>query len=167
MMAFGTIYLDTNIFVIAFEAEDEISEKLSEIFGNIDSRPGARFATSELTLSELLVRPMRDNDPQAVLRYEALIRPSAWMEVIPVRRTVLTSAAFLRAHSTYLKLPDAIHVATAMEANCSHILTNDHGIQGQYALPGSENVLGQAAPLLDILRPDEPTLTSLLQSLAS
>jgi predicted nucleic acid-binding protein len=167
-MAFGTVYLDTNIFVIAFETLDTKSELLSEIFGHVDSQPCIRFVTSELTLSELLVRPIRDRDAQAAARYEELISPSPWMDVFPISRTTLTAAAALRAENANLKLPDAIHVATAMAAHCSHMLTNDYGIRDSYALSVSEKKSGQTgAPPLSIIRPDEPTLTSLVQSLAS
>lgn len=166
-MAFGTIYLDTNIFVMAFENTDEISERLSEIFGLVDNQPRTCFATSELTLSELLVRPIKDNDDEAVARYEELVSPSPWMDVFPILRSTLTAAAKLRAKNSSLKLPDAVHIATAMGANCSHILTNDQGIKGLYTLPLRQDMGEHPVAPLSILRPDQPTLTSLLQSLAS
>lgn len=166
-MGFGTIYLDTNIFVMAFEGTDEASERLSEIFGNVDRQLGIRFATSELTLAELLVRPIRDSDPQAVAQYEELISPSPWMNVSPISRSTLSTAATLRAQSSNLKLPDAIHIATAMNANCSYILTNDYGIKGPYSRSFRQKLADQPVEPLAILRPDEPTLYSLIKSLSA
>lgn len=166
-MAFGTIYLDTNIFVTAFEAADETSERLSEIFANVDSQPGVRFATSELTLSELLVRPIRENDAEATAQYERLVSPSPWMDVFPILRSTLTVAAKLRARNSVLKLPDAIHIAAALDANCSHILTNDHGFRGTYFLSFGDKGRQQSTAPLTVIRPDAPTLSSILQSLAA
>ncbi|MBD0385183.1 MAG: PIN domain-containing protein [Nostoc sp. C3-bin3] len=44
--------------------------------------------------------------------------------MIPVNRQVLIEAAQLRA-SINIKLPDAIHAATALLAQCSTFLTNN------------------------------------------
>jgi len=44
--------------------------------------------------------------------------------VVPVSREVLIAAAHLRADAN-LKLPDAIHVATAQLTGCEQFLTND------------------------------------------
>ncbi|MEH2396173.1 PIN domain-containing protein [Nostoc sp.] len=46
------------------------------------------------------------------------------LTVIPVSRQVLIEAAKLRA-SINIKLPDAIHAATALLTQCSTLLTND------------------------------------------
>ena len=51
---------------------------------------------------------------------------------MPVSRDVLVAAARLRAE-TNMKLPDAIHAATAQLTGCTQFLTNDTHIK---ALPG-------------------------------
>jgi predicted nucleic acid-binding protein len=166
MAAFGTIYLDTNIFIMAFETRNDASDRLSEIFARIDSRSAAGFLTSELTLSELLVRPIRENDAQGIDQYETLFAPDHWLQARPVTRSTLFVAATLRAQNAYLKLPDAIHVATALHENCSHILTNDRGIKGTYSTHPRAKASLPTTPLTAI-RPDTPTLSSILQSLAA
>jgi predicted nucleic acid-binding protein len=160
MAAFGTVYLDTNIFIMAYEANDKFSELLSEIFAKVDGQNNARFATSELTLSEHLVRPIRENDDQAVRQYEDLIAPSDWLNVFPAGKSILIAAAALRAKNSNLKLPDAIH------AKCSHILTNDHGFKGTYSFP-KEDPASEGVVAVPILRPDEPTLNALIKSLSA
>jgi predicted nucleic acid-binding protein len=165
MAAFGTVYLDTNIFIMAYEANDKFSELLSEIFAKVDGQNNARFATSELTLSELLVRPIREND-EAVRQYEDLIAPSDWLNVFPAGKSILIAAAALRAKNSNLKLPDAIHVATAIHAKCSHILTNDHGSKGTYSFP-KKDPASEGVVAVPILRPDEPTLNALIKSLSA
>jgi len=167
MAPFGAIYLDTNVFVIAFEAKGEVSELLSQIFNKIDERRDARLITSELTLSELLGRPIRENDEFTVAQYEGLISPGTWLEVFPMARRALTAAATLRAQSLGVKLPDAIHIATAIRANCSRVLTGDLGSKGAYSLTSRVMPTDPSPEPLTVIRPDEPTLTSLLQSLAA
>ena len=51
-------------------------------------------------------------------------QPTPALEVIPINRDILEDAAQWRATSK-LKLPDAIHLATALHRQCDSFLTND------------------------------------------
>ena len=53
-----------------------------------------------------------------------ILQPSASLQIIPVSRDILVAAARLRAE-TNMKLPDAIHAATAQFTGCDQFLTND------------------------------------------
>lgn len=44
--------------------------------------------------------------------------------MVPIERSILTEAAAIRAR-TKLKLPDAIHAASAIASECTTFLTND------------------------------------------
>jgi predicted nucleic acid-binding protein len=162
MRSVGRLYLDTNIFIVAFERQDEVSQQLSKLLEVANRNGERRCVTSELTLSELLVAPYQNNDMPLVDVYNGFVLNSQWLHVLPVGLPILQYSAMLRARHSGLKLPDAIHVATAIGAGCSHLLTGDLGIRGEY---GFESLRVDASPLT-VLRPDEPTLTSLLQSLA-
>ena len=50
------------------------------------------------------------------------------MTVVPVTRDILRDAAHVRGELG-MKLPDAIHVATARERECKVFITNDKGIR--------------------------------------
>ncbi|MBB2674097.1 type II toxin-antitoxin system VapC family toxin [Rhizobium sophoriradicis] len=163
MQGVSRVYLDTNIFIIAFERRDETSDLLSQLFVASDGYAEPRFVTSELTLSELLVTPYRDNDDSLIDTYEGLILTSSWLEVLPIVPPALRYAAVLRSQYGGLKLPDAIHLSTAIGANCSHILTADLGIKDEYQLTHRKYGITKARPLA-VLRPDELTLASLLRS---
>ena len=80
--------------------------------------------TSELALSEVLVKPIADGDLHKIQAYYNSFRNGKGLTVMPVDRSVLIEAASIRA-STNLKLPDAIHFATACLTNCTHFVTND------------------------------------------
>jgi predicted nucleic acid-binding protein len=47
---------------------------------------------------------------------------------MPVERAILLRAARLRCE-LHLKLPDAIHVASAVAAGCDLFLSNDHRLR--------------------------------------
>lgn len=80
--------------------------------------------TSELTLAETLVGPIKANNLLIQQTYRSFLTTTAILEVAPVSRRILEAAAQLRA-TTKLKLPDAIHLATALQYQCDSFLTND------------------------------------------
>jgi predicted nucleic acid-binding protein len=127
----ATVYLDTNVFIHAFEGADELSLALTNLFA-VDT-PQPAFATSELTLAELLVHPYRHRNEAEQERYDSLIRPSAFLKVGPIDRSILMGAALLRS-SYRLKLPDAIHISTALHFGCELLLTGDRGLEGSFSL---------------------------------
>jgi predicted nucleic acid-binding protein len=162
---FGRIYLDTNIFIMAFERRDEISVDLTQLFAAGDRGNEQRFVTSELTLAELLVKPYQERDDSLIDLYEGLILTNDWLEVLPIVPLTLRYTAVLRAQYTNLKLPDAIHLSTAIGTNCSHVLTDDHGIKGEYKLIHHRYGSAKQASPLTTVRPNVATLTSLIKSL--
>lgn len=117
------LYFDSNIFIYTIEEYAEFDVVLKRLRNDI--RNGLMSAaTSELTLSEVLVKPIADGDVTKIEAYKNGLRNSETLTVVPVDRDVLIEAASVRAFSS-LKLPDAIHFATALLSNCTHLLTND------------------------------------------
>ena len=83
--------------------------------------------TSELTLLETLVQPIKQNNQNLASAYESLLT-STEINLLPISIDVLREAANLRAAQN-LKTPDAIHAATAFSADCSYFVTNDSGFK--------------------------------------
>lgn len=129
-----TVYLDSNVFIYAVEGVAPYAEALRPLFHSVLA--GITLAvTSEITLAETLVKPFRERDARLEAAFkDALSGPG--VTVVPASRTVLVQSARLRAASR-MKLPDAIHAATAQHAGCNVLLTNDTGIS---TVPGLEVV---------------------------
>lgn len=122
-------YLDTNIFIYAVEGGTRFDVMLGRYFERLADRL-ERAITSELTLAEVLVKPFQDHSLSRQQAFNDAIQTQDGLSVSPVTRTVLIEAARVRATTTpRLKLPDAIHVATALEHGCEVLLTNDHRIR--------------------------------------
>ncbi len=117
------IYLDTNVFIYLLEMYPKFVPVLTDLFSFIDSGH-LPAVTSELTLAETLVKPMMDNNLGLQNIYQTILKTSDILQVVPVSRQVLLEAAKLRATSR-LKLPDAIHLATALTNHCQALITND------------------------------------------
>ncbi len=119
----GRVYLDTNIFIYALEGYPKFRAVLTTLFEALD-RHDLSAVTSELTLAEVLVKPFLDRHTERQAAYVHILQPSASLQVVSVSREVLVAAARLRAE-VGLKLPDAIHAATAQLTGCEQFLTND------------------------------------------
>ncbi len=156
MEGIGRIYIDANVFIAAFETTGNLADKAARLLSEVAVALPQKLVTSELTLAELLVLPMRTSNYTLVNLYSGLLVSNSRLDVRPATRDILIKAAELRAQTPSRKLPDAVHVATAIQSGCTYILSADKGI-------GSPPV---DAMSLIVLRPDEPTLSSLIESLS-
>lgn len=121
------VYLDTNVFVYAAEGFARYKAFIEGLFREIDAGH-VDAVTSELTLAELLVKPLEIGRQDIADLYAELIQSSDQLIVIPIDRSILMAAARYRAQLK-IKLPDAIHVATAVAAGCERFLSNDRNIK--------------------------------------
>lgn len=118
------VYLDTNIFIAAYESSGARSDHAFWILSAIEQGE-IHGVTSELTLAELIPGPAEDGDDELVEAYKQLLSDGPNMEVRPVTRDTLIESALLRIGRPGFKLPDAIHCATALRAACAAIITDD------------------------------------------
>ncbi|MCL2647292.1 MAG: PIN domain-containing protein [Phycisphaerales bacterium] len=117
------IYLDTNIFIYALEQNPEYAAVVDRLFALFDAAKAAAF-TSEIALAECLVKPCADGNSDFQIRYQAAITTRPGLTVYPISRSMIIRAAHIRA-AHKVRLPDAIHLATALDASCDFFLTND------------------------------------------
>lgn len=128
------LYLDANIIIYAAEGPAALPPALRATLLRVDSGE-LSAATSELTLAEVLVKPLRDRDAALADSYHRRLTSGPALSVVPVSRAVLSAAARIRADHISLKLPDAIHAATALLHGCTTYLTNDAGFTTVPGLP--------------------------------
>ncbi len=115
------VYLDTNVFIYAFEGNPEEWGHLQSFF-EFAGGQGA-FVTSELTLAEILAPNLSGGlDQQAF--YQNLLIWSGIIALYPVTRDILIETVDVRKRCR-LKLPDAIHVATGLIAGCEFFVSHD------------------------------------------
>lgn len=154
------IYLDANILIHAKEGADGRSDTLLELMEVSARWPLPLLVTSELTLAEIVVAPLRRRTQGLVAVYDQWLVSSDWLSVVPVGRDVLWNAGRLRADYPSLKLPDAVHLATALSFGCHDFLSGDTRLKGDYALGVADE-----RPLA-IIRPDVDSLAKLLVDVA-
>ena len=121
------VYLDANVFIYAVERSPEHAAFLDGLFDLLEAGEVVAV-TSELTLAEVLAKPLEEGREDLARLYEEMVAPSAWLSVVSVERAVLVSAARL-GPELGLKLPDAIHVASATASGCELFLSNDRRLR--------------------------------------
>ena len=119
----STLYLDSNILIYAVESGNRWRDCLSALFGAIEDR-SIRACTSELTLAEVLAKPLQENAVELIALYERVLEPGGAIDVCGMDRTLMREAAALQA-GLGLKIADAIHLATAELHGCGYVLTQD------------------------------------------
>ena len=123
----GTIYIDAQIVIYTID-KHPIYAPLCRPLWDAAKSGKITVVSSELILMETLVSPLREGNRQLASDREAL-----WQQentgLIPITMSILRSAAQLRATTSSVKTPDAIHAATALYYHCSLFLTNDAGFR--------------------------------------
>jgi predicted nucleic acid-binding protein len=90
--------------------------------------------TSEMTILESLIGPLKTGDTTILARYEQFFqRPR--VRFLPITEAILREAARLRAAVVRLRTPDAIHAATALAAGVALFVSNDFTFRKVPGLP--------------------------------
>lgn len=120
------VYLDSNIFIYLIESPVSKYPMLFK-FMQLVEQGTISAVTSDLTFGELLVKPYAEDAALADAYFE-LLNNSPVLKLAPVDREIIILAARLRSLRRGLKLPDAIHLATAEHYGCDAFMTNDRDV---------------------------------------
>ena len=128
----GLIYIDASSLIYSVERVEPYRSLLEPMWqeaqeGNIT------VVSSPLLVSEALVKPLRDRNTEIETQYRELFASNA-VRLLDASYQVFEDAAIIRAE-TGLKIPDAIHAATAIRANCTLFITNDTDFRRVQGLP--------------------------------
>jgi predicted nucleic acid-binding protein len=118
-----SVYLDTNVVIRGMERTDAGAGEVGRLM-ELANRGKLELLTSELTLSEVLVDPIKLGDDLLVKAYLDLLTKDRGFELRPVTRDVLIESSHVRARSS-ARLADSVHVATAVLSGCRLIVSYD------------------------------------------
>ncbi len=143
------IYVEAAPLIYLIEENAVYIERMSVIIASFENAP-MEGISSVITLTEVMTHPLRLGKIELVQAYRDILLHDARFRLVPVTTDIAESAADLRAHYN-LRTPDALHIATALEADCDAFLSNDAGIK---------RVTDLRILLLDELELDPPTESS-------
>jgi predicted nucleic acid-binding protein len=129
----GPVYADAQIFIYSVEKHPTYGPLLRPLWESV-ARGDLEVVSSELTLLEVLVGPLKTGDSALQADYENFfVCPG--IRLLPITPLILRTAAGLRADLSKLRTPDAIHAATADSLGCTLVLTNDAAFRRIPKLP--------------------------------
>jgi predicted nucleic acid-binding protein len=121
------VYFDVNPIIYFIEQNTQFAEAVTPVFEMIGDGSIVAY-TSELSLTEILIKPIRDNLNQVIQAHkELLLDPELFTLISPNQDTFLLAAELGGKMS--MRTPDAIHMACAIESKCKYFVTNDKGIK--------------------------------------
>lgn len=126
------VYLDTNCYIYFLEQNPNFYSLVLPIF-EAAMNGHYQIVTSELTLAELLVRPYQLERLDIVATYREFLTDVDLMVLCPISLNILDHAASIRAEYK-TALPDAVHIATALDTQCDVFVTNDRKMKGIHQL---------------------------------
>ncbi|GEA28131.1 tRNA(fMet)-specific endonuclease VapC [Microcystis aeruginosa NIES-4325] len=115
--------LDTAPLIYFIEQNEAYLELVRAFFGAV-SRGEFQVVTSTLTLTEVLVHPLRSGNVELAGQYRDILLDQENLITVPVSVEISQVAAQLRATQN-LRTPDAIQIATAIREGAMFFLTND------------------------------------------
>jgi predicted nucleic acid-binding protein len=124
----ATVGLDTAPVIYLIEENPTYLPLVRPFFEALD-RAEFQIVTSVLTLTEVLVHPMRHGDHELANQYRRILLHAGQVATMPVSEAIAEEAAQLRARHG-LRTPDAIQLATTIRAGASFFLTNDGRLPG-------------------------------------
>jgi len=123
LQRYEKVGIDTTPFIYHFEANPSYIPFTKPLFRSIEGgHPSA--VTSVISLMEILVKPKREGNLDAVEEYKFVFSAFPNLQLRSVDEVVAEKAAELRA-KYMLRPPDAIQVAATIVENAQAFITND------------------------------------------
>lgn len=126
------IYLDTNIFVYFLDRNTQFFDAASALIHAIATHHAHAY-TGQIAVAETMVGPYRSRNPHHIASARAFFAQKHVLTVVRHEDWAFEQAAQFRA-LTSVKLIDALHIATALQAKCRFLITNDKAIRASSRL---------------------------------
>ena len=130
--AAGPIYIDANGLIYSVERIEPYRTLLEPMWQQAQDGNLA-IVSSPILLTEVLVKPLQVGNTEIEMQYRELFASNA-VSLLDAPYGVFEDAARLRAE-TGLKIPDALHAATALRVGCELFVTNDTDFRRVRELP--------------------------------
>ena len=131
-MASQRVYLDSNVFIYFLDRNPVYFPLVAPLLEAIDSGDMIGI-TGDAAVAEVMVRPYQTGDPTLIAGIKSFFGTAGFLSVRSHDAAAFDLAAQLRARHG-MKFIDALHVATAINAECRFLITNDGDLRSQVAI---------------------------------
>lgn len=117
------VYFDTNGLIYFFDKHPVYFSAILPFIVACDKGEFLGFA-GDLTVCELMVHPYRNQNQADIERAKQFFKRKNFIQTVSHTAEIFDTTSKIRACSK-LKLPDALHLATAIANQCDFLLTGD------------------------------------------
>jgi predicted nucleic acid-binding protein len=128
----SSVYVDSNVFIYFIEKVPGFFDASNTMFMAL-AQCDARIISSELSVAECLYLPSRDGHSRLVGVYEQFFAPAGDVTLLALTGAIARMAS-QAGGGLGLKLLDAIHYVSALQAGCTHFLTGDKAFKSSAEL---------------------------------
>ncbi len=121
------LYIEAAPLIYYVEEHPVCLQRMESIIAVIEDTP-IEAVSSVISLTEVLNQPIKKGRKDLEQAYRDILTSGERLRLLPVSQAIAESAAQLRADHN-LRTPDALHIATALNAACDAFLTNDNGLK--------------------------------------
>ncbi|MDP2735009.1 MAG: PIN domain-containing protein [bacterium] len=117
----SNVFWDTNLFIYLIEDYEDLSEKVASLKKRMNER-NDKLYTSSLTLGEILVKPVEEQEESLVRQYQDTLKMGT--HLLSFDEAAAVQYARIRRDRS-IRPPDAIQLACAAAAGMDLFITND------------------------------------------
>lgn len=117
------IFIDTNPLIYLIGGQEPFYSKVLYFMKDCILKD-AEFYTSTITDAEFLVKPFADKNSEDVEKYKLFLKKLGFLKCF-ISEQIAEKAALIRANYPYIKLADALQLASSIDCGCDVFLTND------------------------------------------
>ena len=121
------IGIDTPLFIYSLENHPRYGALAQSVIDHVEAGE-SRGVSSVITLMEVIVRPLREQQLAIALKYELAIESIENFRLMPVLLSDAWRAGVLRASNT-LRPADSIQLATCIGSGATLFVTNDRRLR--------------------------------------
>jgi len=118
------VFLDTAPIIYFIEENPAYITRLEKMF-NANTKGLFIFSTSVMTLIEVLIHPLKNDEAELSEQYSNILCYSPSIEMLEINAHIAKKAAKIRAKYGF-KTPDAIQLASALQSGSDFFITNDN-----------------------------------------
>ena len=126
------VYIDANFLIYFLDRAEPYFNIVAPIVQACDRGDFMGF-TGDAAVCEVMVHPYRNKSPSEIARGKSLFSREGFLTVLRHDADTFDLTAQIRAGAD-MRMIDALHYATALQAGCKYLLTNDHDFKSAATL---------------------------------
>jgi predicted nucleic acid-binding protein len=118
-----SVYLDANVFIYFTNETKGYYELVTPILSACRDRK-ILGVTGKAAIAEVMVHPYRTGDAATISRFKQFFAQKNFLSVVAHGDDLFDTTAMIAAERG-MRLMDAFHYATALQAHCTYLVTGD------------------------------------------